>query len=318
MKLYFAPMEGVTSCLYRRVHARMFPGIDRYYAPFLAPDSSGNCRTRELWELLPENNPERELIPQILCARPDAFLAVAERLQAMGYRQVNLNAGCPSGTVVPKHKGAGMLADPAALDAFLDQVFSRCPLEVSVKTRLGLESTAEFETLLPIYNRYPLSELIIHARDRAGMYKSAPDRAAFARAFRDSRCPVCYNGNLFTPADLETVQSQNPGLERFMLGRGAAADPALPRRLRGGAPLSPAELREFLEQLRLEMLAAGISERHCLARLKELWYYLIALFPDSRRGAKPINKAQTLTDYRQAVEALFREGCFDPEAVFRG
>ena len=318
MQLYYAPMEGLTSCLYRQVHARMFPGLDRYYAPFLAPDSLGNCRTRELKELLPEHNAGIELIPQLLCAAPGPFLAAAEQLRDMGYTRVNLNAGCPSGTVVPKHKGAGMLADLQALDAFLDQVFSRCPMEVSVKTRLGLESTEEFEAILEVYNRYPLSELIIHARDRAGMYKSVPDHAAFTHAFQRSRCPVCYNGNLFAPGDLDAVSRENPGLERFMLGRGLAADPALGRRIRGGDALHLSELREFLTQLRETMLAAGLSEHHCLARLKELWYYLIALFPDSRRGAKAINKAQKLSDYRQAVEALLREGSFDPESGFRG
>ena len=318
MKLYYAPMEGVTSCLYRRVHAQMFPGLDRYYAPFLAPDAAGNCRARELRELLPERNRDLTVIPQLLCSKPAAFLSAAEQLREMGYRQVNLNAGCPSGTVVPKHKGAGMLGDLEALDAFLDEVFSRCPMEISVKTRLGLERTEEFDAILEVYNRYPLAELIIHARDRAGMYKSLPDHAAFSRAFQNSRCPVCYNGNLFTPGDLRAVAGENPGLDRFMLGRGAAADPALHRRILGGEALTLPELWEFLARLRQGMLADGVSERHCLARLKELWYYVIALFPDARRGGKAINKAQNLSDYRQAVEDLFRDGGFDPYTGFRG
>lgn len=299
----FAPMEGVTSYIYRRVHARMFPGADLYWAPFIAPDGSGKFKASGLRDILPENNRDVPLVPQILCSRPEPFLAVARELAAMGYTEVNLNAGCPSGTVVPKHKGAGLLADLPALDVFLDRVFSACPIAVSVKTRMGLESTAEFPAILEIYNKYPVSTLVIHARDRAGMYKSIPDLDGFASAFRRSRAAVCYNGNIFDAASLRTVTEAVPELEHVMAGRGAAADPALFRQLKGGGTLSPEELREFLRRLTEEFAAAGLSERYILARLKELWYYLIYMFPGA--GAKGINKAQTMADYRSAEARLF-------------
>jgi len=318
MKLYFAPMEGVTSSVYRRLHAEMFPGADRYYAPFLAPDGSGNCRSSAMRELLPERNRGLSLVPQILCSRPGPFLIAADRLRELGYEEVNLNVGCPSATVVTKHKGAGMLLDLRTLDAFFEEVFSHCPLRVSVKTRLGLQSTEEFPAVLEIYQRYPISELIIHARDRSGMYQSRPDLPAFAAAWAQSRVPVCYNGDLFSPAALSVVQDAVPGLDRFMLGRGAAANPALPRQLRGGAPLESEELETFLARLCEGMLSAGLSEHHTLVRLKELWYYLIHMFPDSRRGAKDIRKAQDLSDYRAAVRSLFSENSFCAEAAFRG
>ena len=164
MELYFAPMEGITTYLYRRIHKEMFPGADRYYAPFLAPDGQGNCRKSSLRDILPENNMDINLVPQVLCNRAEAFLHVANLLADMGYQEVNLNVGCPSPTVVPKHKGAGMLRDLGTLDAFLEEVISRCPLRLSVKTRLGVESTAEFPAILEIYNRYPIHQLIIHAK----------------------------------------------------------------------------------------------------------------------------------------------------------
>ena len=313
----FAPMEGVTSHLYRRVHSRMFPGADLYYAPFIAPDGGGKFKAGGRRDILPENNRDLELIPQVLCNTPEAFLAVARELAAMGYGEVNLNAGCPSGTVVPKHKGAGMLVDLRSLDDFLAEVFSRCPIAVSVKTRLGLESTEEFPAILEIYNKYPLSRLIIHARDRAGMYKSTPDLAAFAAAFKNSRAPVCYNGNLFDAASLAAVTDQVPGLKQVMAGRGAAANPALFRQLRGGKALEAEELREFLARLLEVFLADGLGERYALARLKELWYYVIHMFPGSE-GTKRINKALTVADYRSAVDALFASGAFSPAGHFEG
>ena len=314
----FAPMEGITNSIYRRLHARLFGCVDRYYAPFLAPDGEGRVKASALDELRPERNEGISLVPQILCNRPEAFLALGRELSSMGYREINLNAGCPSGTVVPKHKGAGMLSDLESLDRFLETVFSHADFAVSVKTRLGLESAEEFDAILSVYNRYPLSELILHARDRKGFYKSTPDLAAFQRAFAASRAPVCYNGNLLSPAHFSAVQAFIPGLDRWMTGRGAVANPALPRMLQGGAPLEQAELASFLEQLFDACLLSGIGEYHSLGRMKELWYYTGHLFPGAERELKRINKARTKEDYRAAAAALFSSGKFTPDASFPG
>lgn len=311
-------MEGVTSYLYRNVHAACFPGVDRYYSPFIAPDSSGRFKGSVLRDILPENNRDIDLVPQVLCNTAEAFLAVSRELAAMGYREVNLNAGCPSATVVPKHKGAGMLADPRSLDDFLAEVFSRCELRVSVKTRMGLESTAEFPAILEIYNKYPISELIIHARDRAGMYKSDPDLAAFAAAFPACRAPACYNGNVVDAESFEKVMSTVPSLSHVMLGRGAVTDPALFRVLRGGTALEAAELRDFLDRLESAFLQAGLGEHFTLARLKEVWYYGIYKFPGAQKQQKVINKSRDLAAYHAAVSALFAAGLYDPRAAFCG
>ena len=318
MDFSFAPMEGVTSCVFRRVHAACFPGVDRYGAPFLAPDGTGRCKTGAWRDLLPESNPEALPLPQVLCNRAEAFLSVARELEAMGYTELCLNAGCPSGTVVPKHKGAGMLADLSSLDAFLADVFARCPLRVSVKTRLGLESTAEFPAILAIYRQYPLSELVIHARDRAGMYRTKPDLDAFAAAFPLCPFPVRYNGSLADAESLQAVKAAVPGLERVMLGRGAAADPALFRELHGGDALEKEELRDFLARYLAALQDFGLGEHYTLGRLKELWFYLRVHFPRDERGCKRIAKASSLGEYQDAVRALFDGDGFQPGAHFQG
>ncbi|MBO5496387.1 MAG: tRNA-dihydrouridine synthase family protein, partial [Oscillospiraceae bacterium] len=234
MELSFAPMEGITGSIYRRVHARFFPGANVYYAPFIAPDGTGRFKGSALRELLPENNEGVKLIPQLLVNAPGPFLAAAEALGELGYEEINLNIGCPSGTVVAKHKGTGMLGDLESLERCLDEIFSRCPRRVSVKTRLGLVSTGEFPAILSLYRRYPLARLIVHARDRAGMYQSKPDLEAFALALEDSPFPVIYNGNVFSAGDHERIVNRFPALSGVMLGRGAVTDPALFRRIRGG------------------------------------------------------------------------------------
>ncbi len=318
MRLDFAPMEGVTSYLFRRVHARMFPGADRYYAPFLAPDSSGKVKASALRDLLPENNPGLRLVPQILCNTAQPFLLASARLAQLGYDEVNLNAGCPSATVVTKHKGAGLLLDLDSLSACLDGIFASCPLRVSVKTRLGVESTEEFAAVLDVFRRYPLSELIVHARVRAAMYRGTPERSAFALALRDCPFPITYNGDIFSPAALASLQEELPGNTGVMIGRGAAANPALFRLLRGGAPLELSEFAAFHDALLSEFLASGLSAHFALSRLKELWYYWRHLFPSAAREVKAVLKSRDLPAYRAAVSALLSSGGFEALAFFPG
>lgn len=309
-------MEGITGYIYRRVHAELFGGADVYYSPFIAPDSSGSFKAGNLRDVLPENNSGLTLVPQILANNAQAFISVARTLAEYGYRKVNLNVGCPSGTVVAKHKGSGMLADLEGLDNFLADIFEYSPVAISVKTRMGLKTTEEFPQILEIYNKYPVSELVIHARDRAGMYKSEPDIIAFASAASASNHPVCYNGNIFCRKDAEAVCSAVPRLEHIMLARGAAADPALFRVLRGGEPLGKEELKEFHDRLVSETVASGLAPNFTVSRMKELWFYMGCKFPDGQKYIKVLNKSRTLSDYCSAVDALFRLGGFDGSACF--
>lgn len=316
MELSFAPMEGITGSIYRRVHARFFPGADVYYAPFLAPDGTGRFKGSALRELLSENNTGLTVIPQLLVNTPEPFLAAAETLGGLGYKEINLNVGCPSGTVVAKHKGAGMLGDLESLSRCLDTIFSRCPQRISVKTRLGLGSTAEFPAILSLFRRYPLARLIVHARDRAGMYQSMPDLNTFALALIDSPFPVVYNGNVFSSGAYEAIVSRFPTLSGVMLGRGAVADPALFRRIRGGSAMSVEELTAFHEALLEETLASGLAPNYTVQRMKELWFYMGCLFPGQDKALKTILRSRCLSDYRAAVAALLDRQAPAPDAVF--
>lgn len=318
MNLSFAPMEGLSYCQFRRIHARLFPGVDQYCAPFLAPDGQGRVKESALKDLWPENNSGLHLVPQILCNSAEAFLALSRELAAMGYEKADLNAGCPSGTVVPKHKGAGMLLDLVSLDAFLDTVFSRATISVTVKTRLGLASPEEFPAVLEVYNRYPLAEITVHARTREGLYQSTPDLCAFALALKESRAPVRYNGNILSKAHADHVLACFPQLDRLMIGRGAMANPALFREILGGGKLDEAEFSAFLDQLFDAYLSSGIGEHFSLNRMKEFWYYGNHMFPGTARELKRINKARSKEDYRDAVRGMFRSGRFDPDGAFPG
>ena len=307
MRYDFAPMEGITGALFRRLHHQFFPGVDRYYMPFLSPTRDHVFTPRELREILPENNPDAEVIPQLLTKVPEDFLWAAGELAAMGYQTVNLNLGCPSGTVVAKGKGSGMLADPSALDAFLDAVFSRAPCAVSVKTRLGLSDPEEFGPLLEIYNHYPLAELIVHPRVQKDGYRHPVRLEAFAPILAASRHPVCFNGGLVTTQDCRDLVDRFSGICGVMIGQGLVANPALVRQIRGGPGADRETLRAFHEALFGSYSQLFGSAHNAMMRMKELWAYLIRLFRDSGPYAKRLRKARDPQTFSQAVDAVFQE-----------
>lgn len=314
MRYYLAPMEGITGYIYRRAQHERFPSFDKYFSPFLVPRPKKTFNSREVREILPENNKGMNLVPQILTNRAEDFIRAAEKLLEYGYHEVNLNLGCPSGTVVSKGKGAGFLGRPRLLEAFLDEIFAAFPvsgnperrMEISIKTRLGMEDPEEFLPLMDLYRRYPLKELIVHPRVREDYYENRPDWDAFEQALSAAAFPVVYNGDLFTVEDMDRFQERFPQVDTVMLGRGAVADPSLIRQLKGGKALSGRELGDFLERLAADYAETLSGERDVLFRLKELWFYLGRLFPGGGAELKKIRKAQSLPEYRASVRSLLK------------
>ena len=310
MEFLFAPMEGVTGRIYRRVHARFFPGVSRYYAPFFSPSGDHHFPLRGLTDLLPEENPGVDLVPQLLTNRAEDFIWAAASLMDRGYKEVDLNLGCPSGTVAAKRKGAGFLLLPQELDAFLEAVFSApelSGLSLSLKTRIGFADEGEWERLLGIYRQYPLSQLIVHPRLRSDFYTGPVRPAAFALALEGSPFPVTWNGDVFSPADLETLRARDPGLDRVMLGRGLASEPGLAARLATGEVCSRETLHAFHEAVSEEYRSVLYGETALCHRMKELWSYLILHFEGGEKHFKRLTKARRWEEFHLASEAIFAE-----------
>ncbi len=307
MRYYFAPMEGVTGAVYRRTHHEIFPGVDKYFMPFITPTNTGRLTPRQLRDVAPEVNAGVPAVPQLLTKSADDCIWAANTLGDMGYGEVNLNLGCPSGTVTAKGKGAGFLADPDALDRFFDAVFAAVRVPLSVKTRLGLRDPAEFDRLLDIYNRYPIAELTIHPRVRQDFYKGSVREADFAAALPRCRMPVCYNGDVVTEADAHAVERRYPGLPALMLGRGLVGDPSLVTRLRGGARADSATLAAFHDALYARYCDAFGDARIAMLRMKEIWFYHLNLFENSEKHGKRLKKATTPRAYEDAAAAVFRD-----------
>ena len=321
MKYYLAPLEGITTYIYRRAYHQHFTAMDKYFTPFLVPHTKKGFSTKEKNDVMPEHSPGMNLVPQIMSNQAESFLHTVEKLKVYGYEEVNLNLGCPSKTVVSKGRGSGFLADPEGLDRFLDEIFKKCDVKISIKTRIGKDDSEEFVRLLDIYNQYPIEELIIHPRVQKDFYKNQPDLDVFRDAVEGSKIPLCYNGDIFTPESHDEMRREFPQVDTFMLGRGILMNPALldiicmgektevekaeTLRKMQSADRYKKKIHAFLEQIKCDYLEVGMGEKNTLFKLKELWAYMGQNAPDAKKALKRIRKSQSMADYDSASrEAL--------------
>ena len=300
MRYYFAPMEGLTDSIYRSAHHAHFGGVDRYYMPFLSPTVHRSLTNREERELPYAQSVPFTAVPQLLTKVPEDFLWATTVCAERGYDEVNLNTGCPSGTVVSKGKGSGMLRDLDALCRFLDEVFSKSVLPVSIKTRLGLEDPQEFPAILEIYNRYPVKELTIHPRVRKQFYDGAVDMEMFRYAAQNSRNRLCYNGDITELAQIDALQKEFPQLEAVMIGRSLIADPGM---LCGGT--DKAALEAFMNELLVRYTEAFGGSRNAMFRLKENWGMIHQRFEGCDKLWKRLRKTTDLQEYRSITTVIF-------------
>ena len=304
MQLSLAPMEGITGYAFRRVHAEFFGALDRYYTPFISPLPKVGTpfSKRNSRELDPANNQGLDVVPQLLANDADRFVWAAGLLADMGYKEVNLNLGCPSGTVVAKEKGSGLLRNPDRLEAFLANVCERSPLPVSVKTRVGIANDDEYGELFALFCRCGIAELIVHPRVQKDFY-SAPRQELYGKTLELAPFPVAYNGDIFSLGDFNTLVAAYPQTRHVMLGRGIVANPALARMIRGGEGLT----REELERFHNELYQAYTDDMggNAVFRMKEWWGYAKCAFADPSSVHRIMRKTRQADEYEAAARKIF-------------
>ena len=300
MHYYFAPMEGLTDSIYRRLHHKYFPGVDRYYMPFLSPTIHRSLTHKEDRELPLADSVPFAAVPQVLTKVPADFLWAAQVCRDRGYEEVNLNVGCPSGTVVSKGKGSGMLRDAAALDQFLEEIFRDCVLPISVKTRLGLENPEDFYTLLEVFNRYPIKELTIHPRVRKQFYDGSVNMDMFRYAAEHSTNPLCYNGDILNLSQAEAIAKAYPVVQSIMIGRGLIADPGM---LSGGTDVKA--LEGFMNELMDVYTVEFGGSRNAIFRLKENWGFLHDRFEGCDKLWKRLRKCTDPVEFKAITAEIF-------------
>ena len=299
MRYCFAPMEGITDAIYRRLHHTYFPGVQSYYMPFFSPTVHRCLTPRERRELPPATT-AFHAVPQVLTKNAQDFLWASQVCRDLGYDEINLNLGCPSGTVVAKGKGSGMLRDLDALEGFLSEIFAKSVLPISLKTRLGLESPEEFPAILALYNQFPVKELTVHPRVRKAFYSGSADLEAFAWAYDHTRLPLCYNADVDSVEKAREISRRFPRVQSVMIGRALVGNPGM---LTPGWEIS--QLESFLAELTDSYRVAFGSARNAMFRMKENWSYLLPHFQGSQQLGKQLRKTTDLDRYNALVQEIF-------------
>ena len=307
MKFYLASMEGITGHIYRNSYEKYFHNIDKYFTPFIVPNQSVSLKTKELKDLLPQNNKGLNIVPQILTNDAEGFILTANKLKQLGYEEINLNLGCPAGTVVSKKRGSGFLAYPEELDKFLDEIYKIDNMKISIKTRLGKERADEFYKLIEIYNKYPLEELIIHPRTREDFYGNTPNLEVFKDALKLSKHSICYNGDIFTLNSYNKIINEFPEVNKVMLGRGILANPGLIGEIKNNEFANKEIIKMFHDEIFEKYTILLNEDKNAMYRMKELWGYMSHIFTNNKKYYKKIKKAQKAIDYKNAVNSLFIE-----------
>lgn len=311
MKIYFAPLEGITGYVFRNAYHKVFEAdnnrIDKYFSPFISPGVNQPLTPKELRDIHPDNNKGMTLVPQILANNADDFLLATKYIGELGYNEVNLNLGCPSGTVVAKRKGSGLLAEPELLERMLDKIYGTTDMKVSIKTRIGKDSPDEFPEIMGIFNKFPIHELIIHPRIRNDFYKNTPNMDMFTFAYNNSNTSLCYNGDVVSNESFTQIEEAYPKVDAIMIGRGFLQNPMLAEEIITGTPFDEKKVEAFHDLLVEAYTEVMSGEKPVLFKMKELWFYLIHSFEDAEKYAKKIRKVEKLASYKDIARELFKE-----------
>ena len=258
--LWLAPLRGVTIRTFRSVFGDAIreAGFSGLYAPFIPVNAGFRFSKRIFADILPKEGEMSQtplLVPQAIGKDPAALREWCKAVRDLGYVRADLNAGCPFPMIRRKGRGSGLLRTPDALDRMLAAGCEAMGAgNFSVKTRLGMERPDELLALMPIFNRYPLAVLTVHARTARQMYEGAVDRSAFETVVAAAKVPVMYNGDA-------PVVAPSPG-HPVMVGRRFI-------RALANRPDAPELLVRYAEASRLELC----GEAPVLGRLKELLSY---------------------------------------------
>lgn len=314
--LYLAPLRGFTNAVYRDTFSRFFDGFDLAVSPFIPATEARRLRDCHVRDLLPERNRRMPVIPQMIGNSPEDFIRMALRLSDLGYDAFNWNLGCPFPMVAKKQRGSGLLPHPERIDAFLEAVVPRIPGTLSIKARLGRYAEDEIFRLIPVFNRYPLSEVILHPRTGVQMYEGVPHLDVFESCLETIDHPVAYNGDITRRSDFTRLAERFPTVNRWMIGRGALINPFLAASIKSEQDEFPDPIgtfHRFHDALFTAHREVFSGPAHLLDRMKGFWCYFSRAFEETRKLLKEIRAIRCPERYMARVARFF-----DTEAVWRG
>ncbi|MBI9072427.1 MAG: tRNA-dihydrouridine synthase family protein [Melioribacteraceae bacterium] len=308
--LYLAPIRGVTDSIYRNAFHKHFGGFDIAITPFIASFKGVKLKPKVFREVLPENNNAMPLIPQIIGNDAEDIINVSKLLFNLGYKDVNLNFGCPHKMVAKRGRGSGILPFPEKMDELLSNIIPNIPNRLSIKVRLGRITTDEIFNLIPVFNKHELAEVTIHARTGIQMYEGTVFLDVFEKCYKLIDHQVVYNGDIFYYEDIIELKKRFPDITKWMIGRGAMVNPFLPGEIKSDNTLQIADkieiLKDFHDEVYQEYSKVLFGPASILGRMKEFWYYYSHQFVNNKKILKKIQKTNSTNNYEDIVNKFFQ------------
>lgn len=307
-QIYLAPFQGITTNVFREIYTRHFPGVDKLFTAFFTSIENAKSMKSKKVELEQTHHNRIPVIPQILSKDAQEIILFGQLCLEKGFEEINWNLGCPFPRVAKKRRGSGMLPYPETVREILEEAIPKLPLKFSVKCRLGYHSPGEIMDLMPVFNDFPLSELIIHARIGTQLYKGEVNLGAFETAAAQSKIPVAYNGDIFSVKNFQEMNNRFPGVEQWMIGRGLLADPFLPSEIKGETISNDKMLilRKFVDDLYVGYRRKMNDRLQAISVMKEVWSYLSLSFDQPGKVFGQIKKCTSFDVYEDAVNGIFK------------
>jgi len=306
--LLSSPLQGFTDFRFRNAFNNYFGGIDTFYAPYIRLNGKRIIKPAYQRDILPENNVDLEVIPQIITNDADEFLFVANYVKQLGYKELNWNLGCPYPMVTKCGMGSGLINDSAKINEILTKVHSESDIIVSMKMRLGYDNSQEILNVLPVLDTFPLKNIAIHARIGKQLYKGGVDLNAFQQCIENTNHKLYYNGDITSVAKFYEMQQRFPTINHWMIGRGLIADPFLPSMIKNNTteyPINRLDLFSEFHDILYQQYGESLSgATHLLLKMYHLWEYFSTTFSNPRKTLKKIKKAHSIKNYNAAVKEI--------------
>ena len=304
-KIEFAPLQGYTDAIYRTMHNKVFGGINCYYSPFIRLEK-GEVRQKDIKDILPENNENINLVPQIIVNSNEEFLKLTESVCNLDYKRIDINMGCPFPLQTKKGRGAALLQNTKHLEDIVESINSINDIDFSIKMRLGMDSAEDAKGALEIINKAKLHHITIHPRIAKQQYKGEIDYQTFDYIYQNCLHPIIYNGDILSQEDIYNIINIYPKIEGIMIGRGLLAKPYLAMELNKTIRLSVSERLSMIMKLHDAIYDHYSSvmqgEHQLLLKMKTFWEYL-----DEEIGKKPykaIKKSVNIKKYELAIRLI--------------
>lgn len=311
MKIILAPIRGVTDCYFRETYAKYFEGVDYAMAPFIVTAKGEKIKEAIFKDVLPDKCKNMKVIPQLLSKDSEEFIIYAKELKNYGYNEINLNLGCPHKVVARRGRGSGLLPFPEVIEKFLEEILNAIDIELSIKLRLGRNEKSEILNLIEVFNKLKIANVIIHPRTGIQMYEGDTDYEYFKSFYNQFYTKIIYNGDITTDEKFFNLQELFPDIDEWMIGRGLLSNLFLAEKIKKINSDNDKENFLRFKEFHNELLSLNeerlFGQKQILGKMKELWAYMINMFPDQKKIYKKLLKTQTLHNYKLLFDNLVND-----------